>query len=63
LDLSTYAGAEHDGRQCPGCGSFATTASEDAAQQVNTCRTCGRTWRSGAGLPDPDVVVRSWLHR
>jgi hypothetical protein len=63
LDLSDYARAERGRRQCPHCGSFAVTTSKDAAQQANTCRTCGQVWRSGAGLPEPDVVVRSWLHR
>jgi hypothetical protein len=63
LDLSAYPSAERGVRQCPRCGSFAVTASEDATQQANTCRTCSQVWRSGAGLPEPDVVVRSWLHR
>jgi hypothetical protein len=63
LDLSAYPSAERGMRQCPRCGSFAVTASEDATQQANTCRTCSQVWRSGAGLPEPDVVVRSWLHR
>ena len=63
LDLSAYSRAERGGRQCPRCGSFSVSTSEDGAQQVNTCRICSQVWRSGAGLPDPDVVVRSWLHR
>jgi hypothetical protein len=63
LDLSAYPSAQRGLRQCPRCGSFAVIASEDAEQQMNTCRTCSQVWRSGAGLPDPDVVVRSWLHR
>ena len=62
LDLSAYSRSERALRQCPRCGSFAVTASKDAAQQENNCRICSQVWRSCAGLPDPDVVVRSWLH-
>lgn len=67
LDLSAFLPrfpVDPDPRQCPRCGSFAVTTAEDASPQAtSTCRTCRQTWHSSAGLPDPDVVVRSWLHR
>ncbi|HET6663554.1 MAG TPA: hypothetical protein VFG94_04820, partial [Acidimicrobiales bacterium] len=67
LDLTVFlprSPVDPDPRQCPRCGSFAVTTAEDASRQAtSTCRTCRQTWHSGAGLPDPDVVVRSWLHR
>lgn len=63
LDLSVYPRAERRERQCPRCGSFAVTEAEDAGRQSNTCRICNQVWRSGVGVAEPDVVVRSWLHR
>jgi hypothetical protein len=63
LDPAAYPRAKRGLCQCPRCGSFAVTTIEDAGQQANTCRICSQVWHSGAGLPDPDVVVRSWLHR
>jgi hypothetical protein len=62
LDLSAYSRPERALRQCPRCGAFAVTASKDAPQQKNTCRICSQVWPSRAGLPEPDVIVRSWLH-
>jgi hypothetical protein len=67
LDLSVFLPhppVDPDPPQCPRCGSFAVTTAEDGSRQAtSTCRTCRQTWHSGTGLPEPDVVVRSWLHR
>jgi hypothetical protein len=62
LDLSAYERPAHALRQCPRCGSFHVSSSDGAEPQSNACQTCGDVWRSGGGLPEPDVVVRSWLH-
>lgn len=61
--LFAYLRAEPGAGQCPRCGSFAVTAAEDPPPRRNACRVCGHVWQSGAGVPEPDVVVRSWLHR
>ena len=61
--LAAHLGGEPGARQCPRCGSFAVTVGQDPPPRSNACRVCGQVWQSGAGVPEPDVVVRSWLHR
>ena len=63
LDLAKYPSAAADEVQCPTCGGFAVDQHRATDRLTLTCRGCRTPWSAGAGQPQPDVVVRSWLHR
>jgi hypothetical protein len=49
--------------QCPRCGSFDVAPAAPVDEQTRSCRICGLAWPSNGLQIEPDVVIRSWLHR